>query len=117
MNIATSWLVLGILFLTLVASPFILTSLRTGRRLKKGELKHHIDCIRDPDGSCDKAAADMHYDEARSIVEDRLRWHLSLSDAGYEHGLEELEQEKNNSIRRYKEKHAAFAGTIPQQAI
>ncbi|MDR3558616.1 MAG: hypothetical protein P4L61_03725 [Candidatus Pacebacteria bacterium] len=115
MSIHIGAIILGILLLALAASPYIITSLRTGRRLKRGELKHHVDSIRDPKGSCDRTTAQMHFDEARSIVDDRLRWSLSLSDVGYELGLAELDMEKENTIRRYEKSEAAFMSSITRE--
>jgi hypothetical protein len=107
------WIILGVIALVLlVVWPFARTSLKTSRRLKKGQLAHHVDMLLDPNGF-DRDTALLHYKEIESILCYHFLWKLSLADVGYKYGLAALWCKAEDSVMRHRRKEVEVILTAP----
>ena len=105
------WIILIIVSLALIALPFLHTSLKTSRRLKKTELAHHVRMILYP---CDRDTAERHYQAVGSILEHHFLWKLTLLDVGYQQDFIKLWGEAEKSIMQHRKDEAAAMMTAPK---
>ena len=104
-------IILILISVALIALPFVYTSIKTERRLKKTELAHHVRMIRN---SCDRVTAESHYNAVVFILDHHFIWKLTLDDVGYKQDTTALWREAEASILQHRKYEAAVMKTAPR---
>lgn len=94
--------------LCLITIAALLWSFQSRKKIRRGDLRRHVEMILDPAGCVD---ALKRYEECKHIV---AYYGIPLSEVGFNQGMEELFVEVGNSLARCAHRQSrTFARVVP----